>query len=229
MEATIQVVIIEDHTLLREGIAAILNQEPGITVTGQGSTAEEAIYLAQALQPDLILLDMDMPVNGIAIAHVISLQSPETRFIFLTVSQGDDQPVKSLSSGGRVFILKNIVSTDLFRIIRASFSKRSGIPVSLPAGRLVEKNTSAAACPRADKKQNSLSVLEDKILEDLATGLSSQKIGEELHISRHMVNRSVDNIITKLQLHTRAQAALFSQYGWQASSQSYIAIEIGRK
>jgi two-component system nitrate/nitrite response regulator NarL len=227
MEEPIHILIIEDHTLLRESIAAILTHEPGFKVVGEGATAEDAIWLAHELQPDVILLDMDMPVNGIAIAHAINLHSPETHFVYLTVSDGDDRLIRPLASGGRAFILRNVGSADLFRIIKAAFSGKNLVPASLAADLLAEKKAEESTA--GDGAQTSLSDLEGKILEDLAAGLSSRRIGQELNISRRAVNHSVARIINKLQMRTRSDKALASRYSRKASSKSYLAIEIGRK
>src|SRR5437660_907125 len=113
MSERIQMVIVDDHPLLREGVAHTLRAEPDIDVVGEGATADEAIRLAHDLLPDLMLLDITLPGGGLHAARVIGETCPVTRIVMLTVSEEEDDVLAALKAGAHGYILKGIAAREL--------------------------------------------------------------------------------------------------------------------
>src|SRR4051794_10838137 len=134
----IQVVVVDDHPLFREGVAAILSLQPDLAVVGQGASAEEAIRLARDLLPELILLDIDMPGGGLNAAHTIATLCPVTKIVMLTVSEEDDHLLTALKIGASAYILKGVPGRELVPTLRAVAAGESYVPPALAASLLLE-------------------------------------------------------------------------------------------
>src|ERR1043165_8794514 len=119
MNDKINIVIADDHTLFREGLAGIINAEQDFEVIGQAGTMQEALQLARDLLPDILLLDIDMPGGGLEAARIITEQFPVTRIVILTSSEEDDHLISALKIGVRAYILKGVAARELIRILRA--------------------------------------------------------------------------------------------------------------
>ena len=119
MSDKINLVIVDDHALFRDGLATILDAESDIEVVGQGEKAEDAIKLARDLLPDILLLDIDMPGGGLEAAHQIAEQFPVIKIVILTASEFEDHLIESLKTGARGYILKGVAARELLRILRA--------------------------------------------------------------------------------------------------------------
>ena len=133
MNDRINVVIVDDYTLLREGLESILCAEADIEVVGQGASAEEAVRLAVELLPDIVLLDIDMPGDGLGAARIIADRCPVTKIVILTASEQDDLLIKALHAGARGYILKGVAARELLRILRAIHAGESYVPPALAA------------------------------------------------------------------------------------------------
>jgi DNA-binding NarL/FixJ family response regulator len=208
----LRVVIVDDHALFREGLATILAAQPDIEVVGEGGTAQEAIRLARDLLPEIILLDIDMPGGGLEAARVISNDQPVCKIVVLTASEADDHLIEALKAGARAFILKGVAARELLRILRAVAAGESYVPPALAASLLLEMHEPQA---RARKEPvdpiNELTEREREILESLAGGLSNKEIGEKLFLSEKTVKHYMTNILQKLQVRNRVEAALLAQ------------------
>lgn len=211
MSDTIRVVIIDDHPLFREGVATILGNEADFEVVGQGASAGEAILLARDLLPDLILLDIDMPGSGFSAAQSISVECPVTRIVFLTVSEADDHLVKALKTGARAYILKGVAGRELIRILKSVASGESYLPPALAASLLLEMSSPKPVSNPNRDPLDELTEREREILEKLAAGLSNKEIGQQLHLSEKTVKHYMTNILQKLQVRNRVEAALMAQ------------------
>lgn len=206
------IVIVDDHVLFRDGLATIINAEADIEVVGQGGTAEEAIRLARDLLPEIILLDLDMPGGGLEAARVIANDCPVTKIVVLTASEQDDHLIAALKAGTRAYILKGVSARELLRILRAVAAGESYVPPALAASLLMEMHEPRAnARKSADNPINELTGREREILEGLASGLSNKEIGQRLFLSEKTVKHYITNILQKLQVRNRVEAALLAQ------------------
>lgn len=208
----LHIVVADDHALFREGLVGILNAEPDIEVVGQGGTAQEAVQLARDLLPEIILLDIDMPGGGLEAARTISVECPVSRIVMLTASENDDHLLAALKYGARAFILKGVAARELLRILRSVAGGESYVPPTLAANLLLEMQSAGAASKQIpDNPLDELSGREREILESLAEGLSNKEIGAKLFLSEKTVKHYMTNILQKLQVRNRVEAALLAQ------------------
>jgi DNA-binding NarL/FixJ family response regulator len=211
MSEKIRVVIVDDHPLFREGVATILGNEPDFEVVGQGATADEAIQLSLDLLPELLLIDIDMPGNGITAARAVAAACPVTRIIFLTVSEADENLVAALKAGGRAYILKGVAGRELVRILRAVYEGESYVPPALAASLLVDLSEARKRTAALTHPMEELTERERQILELLGSGLSNKEIAGKLFLSEKTVKHYMTNILQKLQVRNRVEAALLAQ------------------
>lgn len=208
----LHVVIVDDHALFREGLASILDAEADIEVVGQGGSAAQAVQLARDLLPEIILLDIDMPGGGLEAARVISNDFPVTSIVILTASEQDDHLLSALKIGARAFILKGVAARELLRVLRAVAAGESYVPPALAASLLLELHEPGKHSPKqAGNPIDDLTGREREILESLAGGLSNKEIGEKLFLSEKTVKHYMTNIMHKLQVRNRVEAALLAQ------------------
>lgn len=207
-----KVVIVDDHALFREGLATILDAEDDLQVIGEGGSAEEAIQLTNNLSPDLILIDLDMPGGGLNAAKVISNQNARTKIVILTASEEDKNLIEALKIGALAYILKGVAARELLRILRMVIKGEHYVPPALAASMLLEMNMSKTH-PKKDVKNpiDSLTSREKEILEGLASGLSNKEIGQKLFLSEKTIKHYITNILQKLQVRNRVEAALMAQ------------------
>jgi two-component system, NarL family, nitrate/nitrite response regulator NarL len=208
----IRVVIVDDHVLFRDGLATILDAQDDLEVVGQGGSAEDAIRLARDLLPEIILLDLDMPGGGLEAARVISMDCPVTRIVILTASEDDDHLIAALKTGTRAYVLKGVAARELLRILRSVAAGESYVPPALAARLLLELHEPGVAS--RSKNANPIDELterERQILEGLAAGLSNKEIGLKLFLSEKTVKHYITNILQKLQVRNRVEAALLAQ------------------
>lgn len=208
----IRVVIVDDHTLFRDGLATVLGAETDIEVVGQGGSAENAVSLAHDLLPEIILLDIDMPGGGLEAARVIANDCPVTKIVILTASEADDHLISAIKTGASGYVLKGVAARELVRILRSVASGESYVPPALAASLLLEMHESNAHKQRQPENPiNELTEREKEILEGLAGGLSNREIGEKLFLSEKTVKHYMTNILQKLQVRNRVEAALLAQ------------------
>ena len=206
------VVIVDDHTLFREGLATILDAEEDLEVIGQGGSADDAIQLTKDLTPDIILLDLDMPGGGLNAARVISNELSKTKIVVLTASEEDNNLINALKIGSHAYILKGVAARELLRILRMVIEGENYVPPALAASMLLEMNMSKTH-PKKEVENpiDSLTVREKEILEGLAKGLSNKEIGQNLFLSEKTVKHYITIILQKLQVRNRVEAALLAQ------------------
>jgi DNA-binding NarL/FixJ family response regulator len=208
----LRVVIVDDHALFRDGLASILAAEADIEVVGQGGTAQDAVHLARELLPEIILLDIDMPGGGLEAARIIATDCPVTKIVILTASEEDDHLISALKIGARAFILKGVAARELLRILRAVAHGESYVPPALAASLLLEMHEpSTLSRKQSESPMDDLTGREREILESLAGGLSNKEIGEKLFLSEKTVKHYMTNILQKLQVRNRVEAALLAQ------------------
>ena len=211
MSNKIRVIVVDDHPMFREGVARTLNSDANIEVIAEGENSQDAIRLAQAMLPDIILLDISMPGGGINAVNVITRTCPVVKIAMLTVSEHEDDVMKSLHAGANGYILKGIGGQELIEIIGGVHSGDSYVSPGLAARMLSElKNTSVKDVISKDIFSD-LTAREGQILESISRGLSNKEIGLELNISEKTVKHYVTNVLQKLQVRNRVEAALLAQ------------------
>lgn len=230
MKDKIRVVIVDDHSLLREGVASILENEVDFDVVGQGATTDDAVRLANSLQPDLVLLDIDMAGRNLATARTISIQCPLTRILFLTITESGESAVKINMPPGCAYVLKNIDGQNLVRILKAVYHGETYLPQALAVCLLCEYND-LRITPHADHTWfNNLTEIECQTLEYISTGLSYAEIGQLLHLSDKAIKGVVAGIMHKINVRNRVEPALVAgQKHRKNSREAFLAIELGKK
>jgi len=206
MEA-LRLLIADDHPLFRHGIRELLNLAPDIQVVGEATTGEEAITQAEALHPDVILMDINMPdVNGIEATRRILHNSPHIRILVVTMFEDDATVFAAMRAGARGYILKDAEKENILRAIQA-VGKGEAIFSPTIATRLIDFFTSqTSTLPR--EVFPSLTEREREILQLIARGISNIEIARELSLSPKTVYNYVSNILNKLQVVDRTQAVI---------------------
>jgi len=172
MSDNIDIVIVDDHPLFREGVANTLRSERDIQIVGQGDSAETAIRLACELRPDIILLDIDIPGGGLHAAERIAAACA-VKIVVLTVSAGEDHLVAALKVGARAYILKGVAARELVSILRAVAAGEVYVPPTLAASLLRELTGAVSLLRHPASPLDALTEREEQILERVATGLSA--------------------------------------------------------
>lgn len=206
----IRIVIVDDHPLFREGVATTLASYPDIEVVGQGASADEAVRLARDLLPDVLLLDVSMPGGGVKAAQGIAAAFPVIRTIMLTVSEHEEDVLKSLKAGARGYILKGVTARELVAIVRAVHNGESYVTPTLAASLLADLRDEGSDASSSDGPLDELTVRERQILELLATGRSNKEIARSLNLAEKTVKHYVTNILEKLQVRNRVEAAVLA-------------------
>jgi two-component system nitrate/nitrite response regulator NarL len=203
-----RVVIVDDHPLFREGVAATLVSQGDLEVVGEGASAADALALATTLLPDLMLLDLNLPGGGLSAARQVTSACPVTKIVMLTFSEEESDVLASLKAGARGYILKGVSGQELRRIVRGVQSGEVYITPTLAAGVLMEM---AGTERPSQNPLNDLTPRERQILEGVATGHSNKEIGRDLDISEKTVKHYMTNVLQKLQVRNRVEAALLAQ------------------
>ena len=209
----IHLVIIDDHPLFREGVAAILGNEPGIEVVGLGASAGDAIRLAGELLPDIIMLDINMHGGGLHAAKTIVEACPVVKIIMLTALDDEDNVLNALKSGAKAYVLKGVATRELVGILRSVQDGECNVTPSLAANILSEMKVKGNnELPHGQTHMiDKLTDREHEILELIAMGNSNKEIGVQLQLTEKTVKHYVTNILQKLQVHNRVQAAILAQ------------------
>jgi DNA-binding NarL/FixJ family response regulator len=202
----IHVLIVDDHAPFRAGLRALLNSVPEMEVAGEAANGDDAIHEVAKLQPDVILMDIQMPgINGIEATRAIYQSSPHIGVIVLTMFEDDDSVFAAIRAGARGYLLKG---ADQAEILRAIHSVRNGEALFGPgiARRLI--NFFSQPNPQAQHPFPELTEREREVLDLLARGMNNAEIAGVLVISQKTVRNHVSNIFNKLQVADRAQAII---------------------
>ena len=206
MAKPIAVLIVDDHSVVREGLRAFLQLQDGIEVAGEAGDGEEALEQALALRPDVILMDLVMPkLDGVAAMRELRARVPESRVIVLTSFLDDERLLPAIQAGAAGYLLKNSEPAELVRAIRAAHGGETIIDPTV-ASRLVQ----AIADGRRSAADQALTGREREVLELIARGRSNKRIAFELGISEKTVKTHVGHVLAKLGVSDRTQAALLA-------------------
>jgi two-component system, NarL family, response regulator LiaR len=207
MSNPIRILITDDHVVVRRGTQALLATEPEIEVVGEAKNGEEAVAKALQLQPDVILMDLEMPImDGIEAIRRITASRPEARVLVLTSFATDDKVFPAIKAGALGYLLKDSSPDELIRAIRQVHRGESSLHPTIARKLLQEMSRPSQKPPTEDP----LTDREVEVLKLVAQGRSNQEIADELVISEATVRTHVSNILGKLHLASRTQAALYA-------------------
>lgn len=208
MSDSIRILIADDHPLFREGVAQSLASEPGFTVVGQAGSGEEAFALVGDLLPDVLLLDVTMPGDGgIITAGKVATAWPVVRIMMLTVSEDQDTLMAALKAGARGYVLKGVTARELANAVRVVAGGDIYISPALAGGILFE----LTANKQDDDPLTTLTDRERDILSLVAEGLTNREIGDRLHLAEKTIKHYMTNVLQKLHVRSRVEAALLAQ------------------
>jgi DNA-binding NarL/FixJ family response regulator len=209
----IRVLLVDDQTLVRQGIRLLLEIEPDIQVVGQAANGREAIQIVEELHPEVVLMDVRMPeMDGVAATQEICARFPETGVIILTTFKDDEIVFEGLKAGARGYLLKDISSEEMAEAVRKVAAGEALIQPSITRKVLVEfSRLAAAASHPAPPLAEPLTERELEVLHALAHGLSNREIANQLVITEGTVKNHVSSLIAKLEVRDRTQAVLKAQ------------------
>ena len=200
----ISVLIADDHAVLRHGLRLILNEAPDLTVVGEAATGQETISLALELQPDVILMDVNMPdFSGVEATHRIRSVQPDIKVLILTISKKNKDLIEAIKAGAKGYLLKSSESSQVMDAIRRVAAGEAILPPDLVA-RVLDELTNPTPTPQI------LTGREQEILKLVAQGLGNKEIAVTLHISENTVKTHMRHILEKLSLNNRAEAAAYA-------------------
>ncbi len=219
MSNIINLMIVDDQSLIRDGIASLLSLQENITIAGTASNGKEAVKKAGEIKPDVILMDIRMPVmDGIAAAEKIIKEGYCSRIIMLTTFDDDEYIIKSLKAGAVGYLLKDIPDYELAQAVRLAYQGIYQLADSA-AGKLVGNLNSTALKEEKNLSEGDNELLkiirsmperEREVLSEISRGLTNREIAETLFLSEGTVKNYVSNILTALDLRDRTQAALLA-------------------
>jgi DNA-binding NarL/FixJ family response regulator len=195
MTAPIRILTADDHHLIRAGVTAFLATEPGLTVVAEAENGEAALEKYRETRPDLVLMDLSMPVmDGIEATRAILTEFPDARIVVLTTYAGDEDIHRALEAGAMGYMVKDMMVTEVVGIVRTVMSGRRGIP-SAVAAKLAEHTPRVALTPR-----------ETEVTSLIASGLTNAQIAERIGRTEETVKVHVKNILQKLGARDRTEA-----------------------
>ncbi len=207
MHDQIRILIADDHPMFREGIVQSLASEKDFAIIGQASNGKNAIKMAKELLPDVLLLDITMPdQDGITIAKKISAAFPVIQIIMLTASENEDDLMKALKAGARGYVLKGISAKELVKVVRTIVAGGTYISPDMANLILFELSQPSQPDPLSE-----LSDREKEILKLVAKGYTNREIGTQIHLSEKTIKHYMTNILQKLHVRSRVEAALLVQ------------------
>jgi len=213
-----RVLLVDDHALFREGLGMIIGGQPDLEVVGEAGDGLEAIVKTAELNPDLVLLDIQMPgCDGLEAARRIKQSHPDIVIVMLTVRDDEEKLFEAIKNGAQGYLLKNMHSHELIDMLRAALAGEAAIPPRL-AGRMLEEFRRLSAVPGPDESREKpsraaseeaaeLSPRELDVLALVAQGLTDKEIAHSLSLSVHTVKSHLRNILAKLHVSGRREAA----------------------
>ncbi len=216
MSDPIRVLLVDDHALFRSGIRSLLQRHPEFEIVGEAGDGMEGVKRAAQLEPDVVLLDLHMPgLSGREAARLIAEEAPGTHVLMLTVSEDGDDLIDTLRAGASGYLLKNIEAETLVAAIRAAAQGESVVSPQM-MGKLLQgvrsepRASTPAASAASASELDKLSPREREILAFIARGKSNKEIARELDVAESTVKIHVQNLLRKLNLTSRVQAAVLA-------------------
>jgi DNA-binding NarL/FixJ family response regulator len=209
-ELPVRVLLVDDHDLFRTGLRSLL-EEQGVEVVGEAPDGAKALHMTNELTPDVVVMDLNMPaMNGVEATRQITTMSPLTRVVVLTISDHDSDVLDAILAGACGYLMKDASIDELMAGIRAASMGESLISSHI-AGKVLQRIRATSAQPQiAAQIQSELSEREIQVLKLIANGKDNSMIAAELHISPKTVKNHISNILMKLQIENRIQAAVYA-------------------
>jgi len=212
MTERIRVLVVDDHELFRRGVIGALAASTDFGVEGECSTAREAMRLARLHLPDLVLLDLGLPDrSGLDVVAELHRDCPISRIVILTANEDEAAIARALREGASGYILKGVAADELLRALRAVAAGEGYVSPSLATRLLQEAGAPDGGAPLAD-----LTEREREVLEGIARGEMNKEIAARLHLAERTVKYYVTNVLIKLHVRNRVEAALLAQRGEKA-------------
>lgn len=211
-----RLLLVDDHVLFREGMRSLMSRWDDIEVVGEAANGEEAVAAARALSPDVVLMDIGLPVlDGIHATRLITEESPSTRVVMLTMSEDEDDLFEAIRSGAAGYVLKNTPSRRLHDELRGLLRGEAPLSGTVAAKILKEfkvlKSPLISTVPSQPPTRDldALTERERQVLRLLADGSSNAEIGKQLCLSENTVKKYMHNLLQKLHLENRVEAAIY--------------------
>jgi len=213
-EATgpIRILFVDDTALFRTAIAELVDAQDGLEVVGEAENGLEAVEKARALKPDVVVMDIEMPVmDGVQATRLIREQVPNVKIIMLTVSESDDHLFDAIRFGAQGYLLKNLRPAELYSMVRAVMRNESPLSPAIAKRLLgqIRDGTAPPVTPASPPETPALTRRELEVLQLVADGLSNKEIATRLFITAGTVKNHIHNALEKLQLENRTQAAAY--------------------
>ncbi|MFT2214439.1 LuxR C-terminal-related transcriptional regulator [Rhizobium giardinii] len=205
MTTAIRVAVIDDHPLFREGVTRSLSEIDGFEIVAEGSSAEDALRIAEQLKPHIMLMDISMPGGGLNAIPLILAKAPMQKIVMLTVSEASDDVTAALGQGAKGYVLKGIGSRALADVIRTVASGESYVTPTLSAKLLSSRSPASA---NQFELVASLTSREQEVLQLVASGMSNKLIARKLDLQEKTVKHHMTQIMTKLGVTNRTEAAM---------------------
>lgn len=207
-----RVLLVDDHSLFRKGIASLLGDLKEIEIVGEAGNGQEGIEKARQLKPDIIIMDVEMPkVSGVEAVKVIKNELPQTKVVMLTISEEDADLFNSLKNGAQGYLLKSMEPEELIKEVKDLVNGEVALTKSL-AGKILAEFTKICEIrkPSRNHVQYNLTEREEEVLKLVAQGITNKEIAQSLQISENTVKNHLYNIMEKLHLKNRVQIAAFA-------------------
>jgi len=208
----VRILLVDDQALFRRALAMLIGEQPDFEIVGEAENGLQAVELAHALQPDLVVMDVEMPVmTGVDATRRIRDELPAVKVVILSVSEADDHVFDAIKYGAHGYLLKDLRPEQLYELLRAVMRNETALSPAI-AGRLLREfreHSDRRHVTTAEPAGPDLTQREIQILQLVADGLSNKEIGTKLSITEGTVKNHVHNALEKLQLENRIQAAAY--------------------
>jgi len=207
---TLRIMLVDDHALFRQGVKSLLDSRPDLEVVASAANGNEAIALARECKPDVILMDIEMPgCDGIEATRRIKQELPEVKIVALTVVDNDETVFEMIKSGAQGYLLKDLEAQQLFDMLEGL--RQGNPPLSGQiAAKIIEELTSPSTAETDTPEIEPLTERELDVLALLVDGLSNKEIAQALTVTENTVKTHLTNILTKLHVRNRIQAAVYA-------------------